>query len=346
MTKYLSEKIKVLSFVAMILVLYIHSGFHDYPHEILGMELNHYLQNTISGQLGRCAVPLFYMISGYLFFQNVCSLRDVLRKMKKRVKTIVIPYFIAALFFPLFLLLIEHIPFAVKMSNGINVIAEFQKPIRILVYELFVAKDDVSPWAFHLWYLRDLIIIIMSCPILFVLKRQLKSELLCLTFFLLSFVDIPVVQFSSFFWFMTGDALLLRIDKKHSWFWPIAYIMICIIEMLLSCPYFTYMKIPLTYVGVVAIWSMYNLLVEKSFSLKEHQYMTKACSFTFFIYLFHEPTLNVVRKLLILILGRTSLGFAVNYLLSPWIFAIVFILIGCFLKKYVPRLYSVCVGGR
>ena len=76
-TNYISDKIKVLSLVAIILVLYIHSGFHDYPHEILGMEFNHFLQEVVSEKLGRCAVPLFFMISGFLFFQNVNSINDV-----------------------------------------------------------------------------------------------------------------------------------------------------------------------------------------------------------------------------------------------------------------------------
>lgn len=118
MTNYLSDKLKVISLAAIILVLYIHSGFHDYPHEILGMEFNHVLQSVISGKLGRCAVPLFFMISGFLFFQHVESRADVWSKMRKRVNTLLIPYFIAALFFPLFGLLIEQIPFAAKMSNG------------------------------------------------------------------------------------------------------------------------------------------------------------------------------------------------------------------------------------
>ncbi len=68
MTKYLSQKIKILSFISIILVLYIHSGFHDYPNEIQGMAFNFRLQEFISGMIGRCAVPLFYAISGYLFF--------------------------------------------------------------------------------------------------------------------------------------------------------------------------------------------------------------------------------------------------------------------------------------
>lgn len=57
MTQYLSDKFKVLSLISIILVLYIHSGFHDYPNEIQGMVFNTNLQNFISGMIGRCAVP-------------------------------------------------------------------------------------------------------------------------------------------------------------------------------------------------------------------------------------------------------------------------------------------------
>ena len=32
MTPFLSQKIKLLSLISIILVLYIHSGFHDYPN--------------------------------------------------------------------------------------------------------------------------------------------------------------------------------------------------------------------------------------------------------------------------------------------------------------------------
>ena len=346
MTQYLSDKIKILSFVAIILVLYIHSGFHDYPHEILGMEFNHFLQSAISEKIGRCAVPLFYMISGYLFFQNVNSLDDVFGKMRKRVKSLLIPYLIAALFFPMFLLLIEHIPFAAKMSNGNGILTEFQKPIGDVLRDIFIGKDGgSSPWAFHLWYLRDLIIIVACSPILYFLRKYLKIESVCLIFFVLSYVDIPVVQFSSFFWFIAGEAFLTRLDKVRSWIWLVIYLIISSLEMVFSCD-FSYMKIPITFVGVVAMWSMYDYFVDKSFVLKNHYNLSTVCSFTFFIYLFHEPTLNVVRKLLVIVLGRSSFGFAVNYMLSPWIFAILFILLGLFCRKYIPRLYSICVGGR
>lgn len=346
MTQYLSDKIKVLSFIAIVLVLYIHSDFHDYPHEILGMKFNHYLQSAISEKIGRCAVPLFYMISGYLFFRKVNSLSNVLENMKKRVKSLLIPYVIAAIFFPIFLLLVEQIPFAANMSNGGGIITEFQKPIGDVLRGLFIAKEDsTSPLAFHLWFLRDLIIIVVCCPVLFFFRKYLKSELACLIFFILSYVYMPIVSFSSFFWFIAGETFLTRLDKVRSWIWLVIYLIISSLEMVFSYD-FAYMKIPITFIGVVAMWSMYDYFVDKSFVLKNHYNLSTVCSFTFFIYLFHEPTLNVVRKLLVIVLGRSSFGFAVNYMLSPWIFAILFILLGLFCRKYIPRLYSICVGGR
>ena len=102
MTPFLSQKIKLLSLISIILVLYIHSGFHDYPNEIQGMPFNFKLQDFISGKIGRCAVPLFYAISGYLFFLNLNNKNILWAKIKKRIMTLVVPYIIAALFFPCF----------------------------------------------------------------------------------------------------------------------------------------------------------------------------------------------------------------------------------------------------
>ena len=62
-----------------------------------------YLQHFLSGLLGRCAVPLLYLISGYLFFQDVPEgLRSVSLKIKKRFRTLLIPYMIGCVFFVVF----------------------------------------------------------------------------------------------------------------------------------------------------------------------------------------------------------------------------------------------------
>lgn len=228
-----------------------------------------------------------------------------------------------------------------------GILNEFSKPLHEIICGLFYKKSgSETPLAFHLWYLRDLIIIVACSPIIFYMRKFIRSECTCFIFLLLSYADITAVQFLSFFWFMAGDAFLVRMGNFKSWGLPLVYIGLCIFELFYSKEWLGLMKVPFTAIGILAIWATYDLVVSQKFSLKNHRWLATICSFTFFIYLFHEPTLNIIRKLMVILLGRTSLGFAVNYLVSAWVFALLFVCIGLLLKKYLPRIYSVCVGGR
>ncbi len=162
MTPFLSQKIKLLSLISIILVLYIHSGFHDYPNEIQGMPFNFKLQDFISGKIGRCAVPLFYAISGYLFFLNLNNKNILWAKIKKRIMTLVVPYIIAALFFPCFYIIVSLIPSTARFFNSESISTIFNLPVWNIFQSIFY-----DPLAFHLWFLRDLIIIVALSPHLF-----------------------------------------------------------------------------------------------------------------------------------------------------------------------------------
>lgn len=127
---------------------------------------------------------------------------------------------------------------------------------------------------------------------------------------------------------------------------PVLFVLLSILELVLPDLPWEYFRIPIIALGIISVWNLYNRSVAPSFELKRHKWLCIACQFTFFIYLFHEPTLNIVRKLLILVLGDTSIGFTLNYLISPWIFASLFIIVGYYFKKFLPHIYAVCVGGR
>lgn len=105
-------------------------------------------------------------------------------------------------------------------------------------------------------------------------------------------------------------------------------------------------RIPIIIIGIVALWMTYDMVVGKYFALNNHRWLATTCQFTFFIYLFHEPTLNVVRKLIVVIIGKNDVGYLVSYLLSPWIFIIVSIPVATFLKRHFVSIYKVCVGYR
>ena len=105
-------------------------------------------------------------------------------------------------------------------------------------------------------------------------------------------------------------------------------------------------KIPVILLGIYSAWGLYDTVVGENFVLSEHRWLATACQFTFFIYLFHKPTLNVVRKLIVAVLGKNELGYLTSYLLSPWIFTICAVFAGLLFRKYLPRVYDVCSGGR
>jgi surface polysaccharide O-acyltransferase-like enzyme len=363
MTKYLSDKIKILSAAAIMLVLYIHSDFH--ADEIVGMTLNSQIQTFISRMLGRCAVPLFYVISGYLFFLNIsCSngLRSVIVKMKKRVHTLLVPYLIAALFFPIFFLVLDYIPGVDRFMNG-NLSSLFAKPWYKIAYEVFFMTDNGLPVASPLWFLRDLLLIVAVAPLIYYLYKYLYWWWLPVIF------TINYLTKSDFFiygllWFGIGGAFSF-LKKSFTYhrcgifrhifinikfmrmFLIIIFGGLCVLQLfwaeLLIWKYF---RIPIIMLGIVAIWSMYDIAFSYTGGEKFTSMMKLFCGFTFFIYLFHEPTLNVVRKLLVFVIGKTSAGYLISYLISPCIFMVAAIIVGMMLKKYLPKFYGVLVGGR
>lgn len=66
---YLSDKIKVVSFILIVMVLYLHAGL---PEEVMeAMMVPKTLRTVVAGVFCPCAVPLFYSISGFLFFNGL-----------------------------------------------------------------------------------------------------------------------------------------------------------------------------------------------------------------------------------------------------------------------------------
>lgn len=204
MTQYLSDKLRILSLISIIIVLYIHSGFH--ADEIKGMLMNDRVQDFVSGMIGRCAVPLFYMISGYLFFLKVPDgMTSIYGKMRKRVGTLVVPYIIGCMFFVGFGVLMAVLPGVSKYMNS-SVMPLFSKPIGEILRSIFYDADNGAPCAFQLWFLRDLILIVATSPLWHLCLKHLKWGFVAVVF-VLTYFDVPHVPFYSLFWFVLGGQL-------------------------------------------------------------------------------------------------------------------------------------------
>ena len=347
MTQYLSDKLRIISFVSIILVLYRHSDFHDYPHEILGMPYNHYLQDFIYRMIGRCAVPTFFAISGYLFFLHTEEgYHSVLKKIKKRIKTILVPFAIASLVFPFFFFVISFFPQSANFINN-DILSQIKgKETLEVIKALFLDSGTGEPLAFHLWFLRDLIGIVAISPLLYGIKKILPIAIPSLLCIIVASILPQIVFLTSAFWFVFGSEFLVHWSKIDSRFIPFIFLLLCFAELLYPNEFWNNVRLPVICIGVVTMWNVYDRVVGKTFCLSMHHWLSFVCSFTFFIYLYHEPIINVIRKLLVLGLGKSPFGFAIAYLLSPWVTASFMLLIGCLFKRCCPRIYGILVGGR
>ncbi len=204
MNQYLSDKFRVISLLSAILVLYIHSGFHD--NEIQGMPINHITQNVISGSLGSMAVPVFYILSGFLFFLKVPSgMLSIFQKMRKRIHTILIPYLIGCTFCLLFFIATATLPGVSRFMNG-----EFSLlslPLPELLWTTFVGEGH--PLAFQLWFLQDLIVIVAFAPLLYIALTRMKWAFAILAF-VASIATSPTTSIAtSLFWSSLGGLIAL-----------------------------------------------------------------------------------------------------------------------------------------
>lgn len=75
MNKSLSKKITIISFITMIMVVFLHANNLVINLKAGNIKINRgynsFIQDFFTQGITRVAVPIFFIISGYLFFLNV-----------------------------------------------------------------------------------------------------------------------------------------------------------------------------------------------------------------------------------------------------------------------------------
>jgi surface polysaccharide O-acyltransferase-like enzyme len=348
MNNYLSNKIKITSFISIILVLYIHSIFNN-PNDYESMIYLKFIQYFLGTVLGYLAVPFFFILSGYLFFlgNNTASF-EMKYKLKSRFTTLFIPYLIACLLISVFYYLISISPFLENKNLGYNSL--FKEPFFILLKKCFLYTDNGLPIAYHLWFIRDLILIVASTPLLFYFLKYLKwfgiFILFCLSFFELKF---PFV-IDSFLYFSIGSMFNFSPLK-----WEIKKIGIVILVLYLCFNFFepihsfilrNNLSKPFILMGISGLWLSYDQFISEKFNLEKFRWLNMACGFTFFIYVYHSPTINIFRKSILLLIGVNEIGYIMSFILSPILMTMTIVCLGFFFKKYAFKVYTVLSGGR
>lgn len=334
----LSKKIVFLSFVMSLLVVLWHSSavLHDRT----------FLKGFLFYGFNLISVPAFFVFSGYWCYLKMDSYWIML---KKKIKSIVIPFVFFVSFYYFFSLFISLIfPNEVDTPNNLlkNYFLEF----------LYLKKSGV------LWYLRSLFFLFLISPILF---RIVRLNFLCfpvilgmLMLFTIN-LNINLIQednkfvFNLMFFnsaysitpFLLGMFFakfnLLRYVIINKWLAALAglvwllgiiYFNYCLINHISCC--LIYENIAILF-GLLFVWIIYDLFLR---SFKSHEIY----KYSFMIYLLHGSIVGYGRTMLSKITGNVYFVFFTTLLLGVFMS----IVISCILKKYTPKLWGVISGGR
>ena len=144
-----STKITVVQFILSILVVYQHTQYR-YSGEVFG-KIQQFLFYLI-----QAAVPMFFMISGYLFYRTFKP-ENTKEKLLTRVRTLVIPYFVWNVIYTVFTVVLYKLNF---IKN-----ADIEFNWKILIQTI---NSDFSP----LWFLKYLIVFSLIAPAMYYLLKN------------------------------------------------------------------------------------------------------------------------------------------------------------------------------
>lgn len=164
MTKYLSDKLTILYTLLIIMVVYIHSYYLEAEQYSFAL----FLQKLTGGGICRVANYLFFCISGYLFAHNIKGMHSVWQKQKKRVRTLLVPYILWNLIFVFWYVLLALIPGLERFNNSTGILDNL---MNASVWETF-RMLFVAPAAFQLWFLRDLLVMLLFTPLMWWLAKK------------------------------------------------------------------------------------------------------------------------------------------------------------------------------
>lgn len=176
--------------------------------------------------LTHIAVPTFYLISGFLFFNNFnkWSWSTYKRKIKSRIKTLFIPYILWNLL-PFLLLLLYMLSHVIRKGIPTDGIVQL---IKENSWHIFYDCNEwgttrvnwlgehlrmTGPYDFPLWFLRDLIVVTLLTPIIYYSIKKFK---VCFILFLfIAYVSriwtlTPGFHITAFFYFSTGAYFALN----------------------------------------------------------------------------------------------------------------------------------------
>lgn len=351
MDKYISNKIKNVSLFMTFFVVLLHSNNLDTTQSVVSV--NSLVQNFIGQGIVRVAVPMFFLISGYLFFYNFTPTMEKWKyKFKSRFHSLFIPYVIWCTGWLVILYLVELLPIGRALFSD-RIITDYT------FKELFV-NTYIYPLPYQFWYIRSLMLDVLLTPVFYYIIKSLGKKslpILVVIWFL-----YPISEMFGGVWFLQifnypftifaiGVALAINkvdlhfrdIEDKHVVVLGVLYILSCAVRaalMYTELPLLDLAENAVILFGVPFVWLVYDRMS----SIKDKK--IGIAKYGIFIYFFHIPFQSILKKLWFKVMPITDISSLIIFFVAPVISITVCILVAMFLRRFMNRFYMVLTGGR
>jgi surface polysaccharide O-acyltransferase-like enzyme len=357
-----SVRLNLIRFPLIVGIVYIHA--YDSVVSFGGTEsvltptsfAGNFIRDFISGGLAGVAVPLFFFMSGFLFFNNFdWSGGNYLIKVKSRIKTLLVPFLFWNLLWLGIIAIAQNIPATAQyFAGGIPHITQ-SGPYDI--FNLLIGIDR-HPIVFQFWYIRDLIILVMLVPLIHLtLVNKVVASVILVGIFGVWLVGVQYDTALSIipgplpvFFFYAGS--VLAIYKKTPFFLDkYGFLMIAVFGICTSLS-IVYKDNSLdTYLYRIGrLTGMFAALYTTRYFITRgtvRNQLSWLAGTSFFVFAFHEPIMEIAQRL---ILGIWSPGNDVErlllYFILPLIIIGISIAVYILLKRISPSFVGIITGGR
>ncbi len=358
----LSKTISYLRFPLIVGIVFIHSNILIV--NIQGTVIRYdrwpivvFVINLLSSVFADICVPLFFFVSGFLFFYNSDFSKSVyVSKIKKRVNTLFVPYLIWN-FIAFIILLIQVHPRIVRFFPLLN---DYRVDITSFLSSFWITNLPISmsgpanPINTPLWFIRDLMMLVMLSPIIWWLIKHFKLG----TIFILGIIwffslgeriGFPGLCHQSIFFFPLGGYFgvnrLNFVELIRELFWvPFLYFCIAIADAVSKNEsYNATLHNVGVLLGMVSVVYLVSLLLRKE-KIQVDDFLIGA---SFFVYALHNLLLGKLTKIVILYIRPESpILVLLVYFMMPTIVISLCLVLYKLLNRLSPRISSVLTGGR
>lgn len=388
-----SKIVEWLRFPMAVLVVFIHLTPHLNANftPISKIEWSNISYNNIYSLIGvfvnniaTVAVPFFFFTAGYYFFYHVDAFNYNIfkQKLQKRINTLLIPYllwnFLTILFrfsHGLWQKYVLHVHLTEKHSLSFDDICNIPNYAGYMwnyftVYDkssldiLGLSSSFSAPIDLPLWFLRDLIVLSLLSPLIYLAVRHLKAAflaILCVAY-IFNLETLPGINVVGLFFFSFGSYIAIKGNNilscfyKYRWFaWMLTPLLLTSLLLMDETSEWVIVNHIYCIIAIITVVTIANIYL-KRVDVTNGLFM-KYSHAAFFIYALHTIPLIITSTLgfgtyftnkVIDIFLPTSFdgGMIISYLVAPFIAVGICLLFYNLLNRFFPKTLFWLVGGR